>query len=278
MNSERTIAGYGLEALPFWGAFAFGAVLGWFAYFTNRYRKGEVQLSDLATLLGVIGGGAVTSLFGDARTELFGAYGLGLAAGFFAYFIVLLLLVRASNGDFNYAWFLDGRRKRFDPAIWEIPAGVDPNSHPMSVGRQTRRFLESPGETGGNRILDREVRDSDRLLPEFTTQYDRAVEAVRAATSDLLAAIGRTQDPNQRARLQDGLDQLTAKQQELLAARLNSIHDDPRVREALGRMTSITSDLVVEAGRMKTATDTYTAATKVVDKVTQLVSLLVFLA
>ena len=95
------------------GAGAFGMVIGWFVYFINRYRKDDVQLSDIVTLIGAIGGAAVLSLFG-AKTELFGAYGIGLALGFFGYFLALLVLVRASvrrNGAFTWEWFLDGRRK-----------------------------------------------------------------------------------------------------------------------------------------------------------------------
>ena len=65
-----------------WGAFAFGAVLGWFLYFTNRYRP-TIQLSDIAKLIGAVGGGAVLALF-PAGTVMFAAYGLGLAAGFLA--------------------------------------------------------------------------------------------------------------------------------------------------------------------------------------------------
>lgn len=94
------------------GAFAFGAVLGWFTYFTNRYRKGEVQQADLTTLVGVIGGGAVTALFGEAKSTLFGAYGIGLAVGFFGYFLPLLAFIRSSRGVFTTTWFLDGRRKK----------------------------------------------------------------------------------------------------------------------------------------------------------------------
>jgi hypothetical protein len=93
------------------GAFAFGVVIGWFTYFTNRYRTGAVQFSDITTLIGIIGGGAVTALFGEARTALFGAYGLGLAVGFFAYFAVLVFMVAHSDGVFTWTWFLDGRRK-----------------------------------------------------------------------------------------------------------------------------------------------------------------------
>ena len=100
----------------------FGALIGWYVYFINRYRKGEVQLSDLTTLVGVIGGGAVLALF-PAKTDLFGAYGVGLFVGFFGYFLTLLILVKLS-GNFNRDWFLDGRRKKVE-GQWEIPAQID---------------------------------------------------------------------------------------------------------------------------------------------------------
>lgn len=99
------------------GAGAFGLILGWYLYFINRHRKGDVQLSDIVTVLGAVGGAAVLALF-PARTDLFGAYGVGLSLGFFGYFFVLLLLVRASMlrpgnaGAFDWEWFLDGRCKK----------------------------------------------------------------------------------------------------------------------------------------------------------------------
>jgi hypothetical protein len=95
------------------GAGCFGVLLGWYVYFINRYRKGDVQLGDLATVIGVLGGAAVLALF-PARTDLFGAYGIGLAIGFFGYFCVLIILVAISmstSKNFNFEWFLDGRRK-----------------------------------------------------------------------------------------------------------------------------------------------------------------------
>jgi hypothetical protein len=98
-----------------WGALCFGLILGWFLYFINRYRTGDIQFSDLATVIGAIGGAAVLSLF-PAGTDLFGAYGIGLAIGFFSYFVILLGLVGKSN-NFNADWFLDGRRKNPD-AKW----------------------------------------------------------------------------------------------------------------------------------------------------------------
>ena len=39
----------------------------------------------------------------------------GLAAGFFAYFLVLVILVALSGGVFKVAWFLDGRRRNPGP-------------------------------------------------------------------------------------------------------------------------------------------------------------------
>lgn len=94
------------------GALAFGMIIGWYVYFVNRYRPGEVTLGDITTVIGTIGGGAVLALF-DKSSEMFGAYGIGLAAGFFGYFLVLALLVLKSP-NFDSDWFLDGRRK--DPA------------------------------------------------------------------------------------------------------------------------------------------------------------------
>jgi hypothetical protein len=101
------------SSFQLWGAGLFGAILGWYLYYVNRYRKGDVQLGDFATVLGAIGGGAVTALF-DAKTDLFGAYGIGLGIGFFGYFILLLVFVlisKARGGNFNLEWFLDGRCK-----------------------------------------------------------------------------------------------------------------------------------------------------------------------
>ena len=98
----------------FWqllGAGGFGAVVGWFLYYVNRYRS-DVQLADVATLVGAIGGAAILTLF-PAKTDLFGAYGIGLAVGFFGYFVVLLVMVGMSD-KFAVEWFLDGRRKKLE--------------------------------------------------------------------------------------------------------------------------------------------------------------------
>ena len=119
------------------GAGAFGALIGWFVYYINRYRTGGVQFSDLVTLIGILGGAAVLALF-PAGTELFGAYGIGLAVGFFAYLLVLAGLVTSSD-NFNGDWFLDGRRRRPEEP-WFVPTEV----------RQTITAMGIPGGNGGD--------------------------------------------------------------------------------------------------------------------------------
>jgi hypothetical protein len=121
--------------LQLWGAAFFGALIGWYVYFINRYRTAEVQISDLVTLLGVIGGGAVLTLF-PAKSDLFGAYGIGLFSGFFGYFVVLWVMVGKSP-NFSVDWFLDGRRK----ALAEdemIGPEVKPTTHAMLAERQSK--------------------------------------------------------------------------------------------------------------------------------------------
>jgi hypothetical protein len=103
------------------GAACFGVVIGWFTYYVNRYRSGPVRLADLGTMIGAVGGAAVMALF-PAKTKLFAAYGVGLALGFFGYFVVLLVLVAVSR-EFTVEWFLDGRRKKL-PDEFEIPTGT----------------------------------------------------------------------------------------------------------------------------------------------------------
>lgn len=112
------------------GAFCFGALIGWYAYYLNRHRTDAIQLSDLTALLGAVGGGAVLALF-PVGTDLFGAYGVGLFAGFFGYFLVLVVLVARSDA-FDWDWFLDGRSRRPDPDA-QLPAAGAPQ-RPMGEG------------------------------------------------------------------------------------------------------------------------------------------------
>jgi len=77
-----------------WGAFCFGLVIGWVTYRTMR-RSQTNGLADIGTIIGAVGGAAVTSLF-PSGTELFGGYCVGLAVGFFAYLLIAGIIVARS--------------------------------------------------------------------------------------------------------------------------------------------------------------------------------------
>ena len=85
------------------GALLFGVVVGWVAYRTLRRSAGS-GLSDIATVIGAIGGAAITGLF-PAETDLFGYYCIGLALGFFGYVATALFL--APSGQKNLEWLGD---------------------------------------------------------------------------------------------------------------------------------------------------------------------------
>ena len=129
MNQSLTAS-----TLQLLGAGGFGFVIGWYLYYVNRYRKADVKLSDLVTLIGALGGGAVLALF-PARTDLFGAYGIGLFVGFLSYFLTLILLVISSK-NFDFDWFLDGRRKK-PQNPYHIPTEIEtPSLPPLEVSDQ----------------------------------------------------------------------------------------------------------------------------------------------
>lgn len=70
-------------ALNLLGATAFGVVVGWITYGSMRRAKRN-GLTDITTIIGALGGAAVTKLF-PLESGLFGAYCLGLTVGFFGY-------------------------------------------------------------------------------------------------------------------------------------------------------------------------------------------------
>jgi hypothetical protein len=90
------LAAHSASTLQVWGAGVFGAVLGWYLSYLNRWHTGEVGVADLVTVIGALGGGGILAVF-PAKSDLFGAYGIGLGAGFFAYFFVLLVIVLLSK-------------------------------------------------------------------------------------------------------------------------------------------------------------------------------------
>jgi hypothetical protein len=127
------------------GAFAFGVIIGWRLYFTDRYRTAAIDFGDISTVISIIGGGAILALF-QSGTDLFGAYGIGLAIGFFAYHGRLSSLVRRSP-NFDDDFFLDGRRKKVAPDEF-IPDYVRPS--PTAMGEITNPNAPA-GSSGGPR-------------------------------------------------------------------------------------------------------------------------------
>jgi uncharacterized membrane protein YeaQ/YmgE (transglycosylase-associated protein family) len=67
------------------GALCFGFVIGWVTYRTLRRTGETVALSNIATVIGAVGGATVTALF---TKELFAWYCIGLTVGFFLYLIL----------------------------------------------------------------------------------------------------------------------------------------------------------------------------------------------
>jgi hypothetical protein len=67
------------------GALCFGLVIGWVTYRTLRRQGEPVALSNIASVIAAVGGGAVTALF---TKDLFAWYSIGLTIGFFLYLIL----------------------------------------------------------------------------------------------------------------------------------------------------------------------------------------------
>jgi kumamolisin len=136
--------------IQFAGAVCFGMVIGWFVYYINRYRKSDLQFSDITTVVGILGTGAVTLL---ANTTIFAGFAIGLFIGFFAYLAMLIYLVSRSK-NFDLDWFLDGRRRR--PAEpYYIPDGTAITERPAITAAtptqtlpQTRRDAPASAPVG----------------------------------------------------------------------------------------------------------------------------------
>lgn len=77
------------------GSLCFGLVIGWITYRTLRRTGETVALSNIATVIGAVGGAAVTGLF--KKEEIFAAYCIGLAIGFFLYLILGNTVFKDSN-------------------------------------------------------------------------------------------------------------------------------------------------------------------------------------
>ena len=92
-----------LETLTFWGAVCFGIVTGWICYRTLRRNQAASGLSDIATVIGAIGGAAITGIW-KPGTSAFAGYCIGLMVGFFLYLIVSYIVETPENRKTVATW------------------------------------------------------------------------------------------------------------------------------------------------------------------------------
>jgi hypothetical protein len=70
------------------GVFCFGLVIGWISHRTLRLPTTSVLISDITTILEILGSAAIVALL---RSDvLFGLYALGLILGFVVYLVAAL--------------------------------------------------------------------------------------------------------------------------------------------------------------------------------------------
>ena len=163
------------------GAAAFGALIGWYVYYINRYRKSDVQFSDLTTIIAILGGAAVLNLF-PSSTPLFGAYGIGLFVGFFGYFLSLLLLIHSSD-NFNADFLLDGRRRELTGTGFYIPGDfVRPAFYPQPVAQGSANR-----DAGATRAQMQVIAPHEMAPAALTVSFDESQQA-QATANDLRAA------------------------------------------------------------------------------------------
>ena len=85
------------------GALCFGLSVGFIAYRTLIRTASKAEISDIATVVAAVGGGAVTGLF-QPNTDLFGWYAIGLLVGMALFFVLYLIM----NGRQKLAKVMSG--------------------------------------------------------------------------------------------------------------------------------------------------------------------------
>lgn len=76
--------------LAFSGAVCFGVVVGYITYRTLARTTDKAAITDLASVLGAIGGGTVLTIYGPADGALFAMYSIGLLGGMVLYLLASL--------------------------------------------------------------------------------------------------------------------------------------------------------------------------------------------
>ncbi|MBK3562678.1 hypothetical protein [Streptomyces sp. MBT62] len=86
------------------GACCFGLAIGYITYRTLA-RSEKAAVTDLTTVVGAVGGAAVTGLFDPQQGDAFGWYAIGLLAGMILFFLLFWKL----NGTKTTASIMGGK-------------------------------------------------------------------------------------------------------------------------------------------------------------------------
>lgn len=106
------------------GSVCFGLLVGYITYRTLARTADKTSISDLAAVIGAVGGGAVATIV-KPQTDNFGWYAIGLLAGFIAYGV----LFAAVNGKAEFAKVMGlPGRPASGTAGNEIDGGRGPNA------------------------------------------------------------------------------------------------------------------------------------------------------
>lgn len=112
------------------GACCFGVVIGYITYRTLARSTDRAAISDLAAVVGAVGGGVISGLF-PAGSTLFAWYSIGLLGGMAAFFSIFGRL----NGKKKLAAMMAG-----EPDV--VSAQKVIRSEPCSTGQE--QSLEAP--------------------------------------------------------------------------------------------------------------------------------------
>jgi uncharacterized membrane protein YeaQ/YmgE (transglycosylase-associated protein family) len=74
------------------GALCFGVVVGYITYRTLARTTDKAAITDLAAVIGAVGGGTALTLWGPSDGSLFGLYSIGLLVGMVLYLVLSLAL------------------------------------------------------------------------------------------------------------------------------------------------------------------------------------------
>jgi hypothetical protein len=250
-----------MDNLLVYGAIGFGAVVGWITYYTNRHRTDAITITDLGTIVGVIGGGAITALF-EEKTQLFGAYSIGLAVGFFGYYFTLRRMVSKSD-NFDDDFFLDGRRK----AWTETETG--------------------PTDENGDPLNQRPMFANLRLIQDAVKSASSTDVPSDAEIKDALASAQEAANTIEKRLDQGGLSDATEVQMDRAYARLLNVMaqlrglqrlrlwTSPEAKQAIQTLDQQTKNLKQAADKIKSVTESYKSLTAALEKIAGVIKIFV---